>query len=57
MVLRIFYKLILDIIDKGLKIFKVFLKKGFEVGPQNKNGAFITMLILSLLDADSARKK
>ena len=47
MVLRVFFKLILYIINKILRISKVFLKKNFKIKLYDKNSALIVVFVLS----------
>lgn len=56
LVLGVFSKFTLNIVNKGLKNFETLFKKGFEFGSYNKNSAFIEVLVLSLSKADSATK-
>ena len=51
------FKLISNIINKGLKIFKVFLKKVFKVKSYNRNCTMIAILVLDSFKVDSAIKK
>ena len=53
MVVRVFPKLILDIINKSLKIFKVLLEENFKIKLYNKSNILIMVFILSLFKADS----
>lgn len=57
LVLEVFSKLILDIIDKSLGVLEVFLEEGFKVGPNDRNDALIVAPVLGLFDANSATKE
>ena len=57
MILRVVFELILDIVDKGLKIFKILLKESFNVKLGDKNGALMTAIILDLVKADNTIEK
>ena len=47
--IKSFFKITLNVINKSLKISKILLKKGFEVGIYNKNSTLIMAFILGLL--------
>ena len=53
LVLRVFFQLSSDIINKSLRVPKVFFEKDFEVRLCNRNDAFMLALILSSSEADS----
>ena len=57
LVLEVFPKFTSNIINKNLKISKVFLKWNFEVKLYNKNGVFMVVFILDLFDIDGAIEK
>lgn len=57
LVLGVFSKLFLYVIDKGLKFFKIILEESFEVIPCDWSGVFIAALVLSLSKADGATKE
>lgn len=46
-----------DIINKGLQIPKIFLKKVFKFWLCNRSGALIAILILGLFEIDKIIKK
>lgn len=56
LVLRVFFELILNIINKGLEILKILLKKGFKVKPHNGSGTLIAAFVLSSSEANNATK-
>ena len=56
LVLRVSFKLILNIIDKSLKIPKVFLEKGFEIRPNNRKNTFMAILVLNLSEVNNITK-
>lgn len=47
-------KLAPDVVDKDLRVRKVFLEEGFEVRPRNKSNAFVMALMVSPSKADDA---
>lgn len=57
LILGIFPKLTSDIINKSLKTFEIFLKKGYKVRPRDKSGALIMALELSSSNTDRAIEK
>ena len=57
LVLKVFLKFTLDIINKSLKISKIFLKQGFKFWPYNKTDIVIIIGILSSLKIDNIIKK
>ena len=63
-VLSLFYlvlgvpsKLVPDLIDKGLGVPKVFLKKGLKLWLYNWSGAFVTALMLGSFEAGGAAEE
>lgn len=44
-------------VNKSLRISKFFLKKGFKLRSNNKNGALMVAFVLGLPKANSAMKK
>ena len=50
-------KLILDIINKSLRISKVFSEKSFELRLCNQNGTFLTTCVLNLFNSDGIIEK
>ena len=54
LVLGVPSKLILDIIDKGLEISKVFLKENLTIKSHNRIDAFVAAFILKLSEANGA---
>ena len=57
LILGIFSKLTLDIVNKSLGISEVFSKKDFEFRSCDQSGTLMTILILSLSKADGAMRK
>lgn len=57
LVLRVFFKLALEIIDKNLGIFKIFLEKSFKLQPYDLSNTFITIFLLGLLEIDNTIEK
>lgn len=57
LVLEVSFKVTLDIVNKSLKAFEVFPKKGFEVGLRNRRDALDAALVLGSLDIDRVTKK
>lgn len=57
MVLRISLKLILNIVNKGLRIPNILFKQDFEFRLYDKSSAFVVAFVLSLFEADSTIKK
>lgn len=57
LVLKVVSKFSLDIVIKGLKIFKVDLKKSFKIRSYNKNGAFLAIFVLGPLDTYAVIEK
>ena len=55
--IRSFSKLILDIVNKDLRISKIFLKESFKVKLCNRNSILITAFIIGLSKVDGAIKK
>ena len=55
--LKVSFKLILDIDNKGLKISRIFLKKDFELWLYNKNDILIVVFIINLSKNNSIIKK
>lgn len=56
-ILEVFSKLILDFINKNLKIFKVFLKKSFKIKLHYRSGILVSAFILSLFGVNSTTEK
>lgn len=54
MILRVFFKLIPDIINKGLEVSKHFLEKYLEVGLCNRSGVPVATLVLGRSKIDCA---
>ena len=57
LVLEIPSKFAPDIINKGLKVSKVFLENGFELWPRDWNGVFVVTFVLGPFEADGAAKE
>lgn len=57
MVVEVSTELALDIINKSLKISKVFLKCDFKIRLHNKSSTLVVILILGLLKANNTIKK
>ena len=57
LVLGVFSKLILNIVNKGLKIPKVLSKKSFKFWLHDKNGAIVMVFMLNLFEVDSTVEK
>ena len=57
LILRVLFKLTLDIIDKGLRVSKVFLKKGLKIKLRNWSSALVAALVLGLSEADRATEE
>lgn len=55
--LGVSFELILNIVNKDLKIFKVFLEKSFEFWPCNRSDTLIAALLLDLSKADNIIKE
>ena len=53
---RIFSKLSRNIIDKNLRIPKVFLEENFKVRQYNKSSIFVVILILGVSKANNTTK-
>lgn len=51
------FKLILNTINKGLKVSKVFLEEIFEFGSRDWNDVFVVSLMLGLSKIDDAMEK
>lgn len=56
LILKISFKLINDIVNKGLRVNKVFSEKGLEVRPNDRSGAFIAAFVLFLSKSNKAIK-
>lgn len=54
LILEVLSKLIPNIVNKGLRISKVFSKEGFEFRPYNGSNVFVMALVLSPYKADDA---
>lgn len=50
------FKTTLDVINKGLRVFKIFLEESFEIRTYDKNNVFVIALILGPFEADNATK-
>ena len=57
LILGVFPKLTPNIVNKGLKTSKVFLKIGFEVKLYDKSSVFMVALLLNFSEADGAIEK
>ena len=57
LVLRISFKLILNIINKSLEVFKIFLKDDFKLRLYNKSEILVATFILDLKLIVSQRNK
>ena len=57
LVLGVFFKLVLNAINKYLKVLEVFLEKGFEFWPRDWSNAFVAALVLGLSEIDGATKE
>ena len=55
--MRVFFKLTLNIINKSLRIFKVFLEKNFKIELYNKNNILMVALILDLFEVNNTIEK
>lgn len=53
----VFFIFTLNIVNKGLKISKIFLEKSIKVGPRDQNGALMAMFVLGLSEANDAKAK
>lgn len=51
------FKIILNIIDKGLEIFKIFLKEGFELRLNNEINIFMAIFVISSSKINDTTKK
>ena len=56
LILRVFFKLTLDTINKGLETFKVFIEENFELKLYNQSSILIAAFVLSLSEANKATK-
>lgn len=54
LILGILSKLISDTNNKGLVVSEIFLEKSFKVRPRDRNGIFVTALMLSSSETNSA---
>ena len=57
LVLGVLSKLTPDTVNKDLRVSEIFLEESFEVGPRDRSGAFVVVLVLSPFNADRATKK
>ena len=57
LILKISFKHTLNIINKGLKTFKIFFKKDFKVESYYKNSVIMTSFILGPFKTDNIIKK
>lgn len=57
MIPEISYKLTLYVVDKGLRISKIFSKKSFELWPRDCGSVFVTVLMLGQSEANNAMKE
>lgn len=57
LVLEIFSKLVLNIVNQSFRISKIFLKKSFELKLHDEDNALLAMFILSLLQVNNTIKK
>ena len=57
MVLAVSSKLTPDIINKGLKVSKIYLEKSLELWPSNQSDALIAVLVLGSFEADGTTEK
>ena len=57
MILEVFSKPTLNVVNKSLRIFKKILKEDFRVKPRNKSCALITVFKLNSFDANSTTEK
>ena len=57
MILEVSSQLVLDVINKGLEIFKILLKINLELWLYNNNAVLVVVLILGLSKADNIIKK
>lgn len=57
MILGLLLKLIPNIVNKGLRAFKVPMKKSFELRLHNRGGTLVSALVLSLFEANGAMEK
>lgn len=57
LILRIISKLTANIINKSLRIFKVFSKESFEFGLYDKSNAIVIVLVLGLSETDGITEK
>ena len=57
LVLEVTFKLTLDVVNKSLKIYKVFLEKDFENEPCDRSSAFVMAYILSPFETNEITKK
>lgn len=55
--LKVFSKLASDIINKSLRISKIFLEKDLELWPYKKSDVLIAVLMLGLSKVDSTTEK
>ena len=53
LILKVFFKLILNFVNKGLRIFEVLLKEGFEVRSYEKSGILVATLVLGPFECDN----
>lgn len=54
MVLRVHFKLTLNVINKSLEISEVFLEKSFEFKLYDRSGTLIPVIMLGSFEANSA---
>ena len=52
LVLGVLFKLTPDAVNKSMRAFEVLLEENFELWPQDRSGAFVAALVLSLFEAD-----
>lgn len=57
LILRIPFKLVLDVNNKGMRILDVFLEEDFKIKPHNQSNILVATLILGLFEANNTTKE